>query len=266
MLNLGCGEQYLPNWTNIDFVSNSPDVIQANLLEGIPCGDEVFDFVYCSHVLEHFSYKDGYQFLLECKRVLRPGGILRIVVPNLETIVHNYIICLNKLREKPNELDWANYNWTYLEMFDQIARNKTGGEMAAYLKNISKYPNQDFVKDRIGDDFFCIPSPNHQDLPKPTWISRIIRKRDFRMIFLRIFLSHKELEYLRIGRFRLQGENHYHMYDEVSLKDLLKKTGFTDSQVFSASTSFLPSWDGQHLDIKNGKTRKPDSLFLESIK
>lgn len=44
-----------------------------------------FDVVYHSHSLAHLSKGDAIEFLKECKRVLKVGGVLRIVVPALAT-------------------------------------------------------------------------------------------------------------------------------------------------------------------------------------
>lgn len=47
--------------------------------------------VYSSHTLEHFTRKEGLNFLKECHRVLRKKGIIRIVVPDLQCVVDDYI-------------------------------------------------------------------------------------------------------------------------------------------------------------------------------
>jgi len=56
----------------------------------LPFPDASFDVVYHSHVLEHFSQPDGLRFLGQLPKVLRPGGLLRVVVPDLERIVELY--------------------------------------------------------------------------------------------------------------------------------------------------------------------------------
>lgn len=91
LLNLGCGTHFHNDWTNLDFVSTGENVIAHDLLKGIPFKNKSFDVVYHSHVLEHFRKEDGAAFMKECYRVLKPGGIIRVVLPNLETIVKNYI-------------------------------------------------------------------------------------------------------------------------------------------------------------------------------
>src|SRR6186713_8165 len=90
-VNLGCGWRFNPNWTNFDLAPISPQVKKANFLFRIPLPDKSASCVYHSHTLEHLSLKFGKQFLKECQRVLEPGGILRIVVPDLEKTVRDYV-------------------------------------------------------------------------------------------------------------------------------------------------------------------------------
>ncbi|MYL84649.1 methyltransferase domain-containing protein [Desulfovibrio aerotolerans] len=89
LLNLGCGRAYHPDWVNLDFTPCPPHVLGYDLSQGIPFPDGLFDVVYHSHVLEHFSQVDATRFLRECLRVFRtwwrtewladspPRGILR---------------------------------------------------------------------------------------------------------------------------------------------------------------------------------------------
>ncbi|MGA9379876.1 MAG: methyltransferase domain-containing protein [Phormidium sp.] len=83
-LNLGCGYRFHPDWTNVDFVSTGEGVIAHNFIKGIPFHDSSFDVIYHSHLLEHFSKKEAESFLRDCYRVLRPQGVLRVAVPDLE--------------------------------------------------------------------------------------------------------------------------------------------------------------------------------------
>jgi len=55
-------------------------------LRRIPVPDETFDIVYSSHTLEHFSYNDTHKILKEWLRILKVGGELRIIVPNLKHV------------------------------------------------------------------------------------------------------------------------------------------------------------------------------------
>ena len=148
LLNLGCGQTYHKDWINIDFVSHSEDVKAYNLLNGIPIADNNVDVVYHSHVLEHFSKTDGAQFIKDCFRVLKPKGIIRIAIPDLEMIAREYLKNL-ELAVSGNVEGAQNYEWIKLEMFDQMVRNKSGGAMKEYIQR-PNIPNETFVYERIG--------------------------------------------------------------------------------------------------------------------
>ncbi len=89
-LNLGCGNRYHPDWINIDIAPSTPGAIAHDLSRGIPLPDTRCDVVYHSHILEHMRRADALPFMEECYRVLRPGGVLRVAVPDLERICRVY--------------------------------------------------------------------------------------------------------------------------------------------------------------------------------
>src|SRR5690606_23946475 len=69
-----------------------PDNILAyDVARGIPAGDASVDMVYHSHMLEHIPRDRVGDFLREVRRVLKPGGVHRIVVPDLELLVRRYV-------------------------------------------------------------------------------------------------------------------------------------------------------------------------------
>lgn len=140
MINLGCGNNCHKDWINIDFVSKDKNVTSHNLLKGIPYPDNYFDVVYHSHVLEHFSKSEAISFIKECYRVLKPQGIIRIAVPNLERIVDNYKKYLN-LALQGNELSEKIYDWTMIALYDQCVRSQSGGEMIKQIKDKKFYNN-----------------------------------------------------------------------------------------------------------------------------
>jgi len=67
------------------------NVVVHDLSKGIPFGDNSCDVVYHSHVLEHIDRDKVELFLAEVKRVLKPGGIHRIVIPDFEYLCNQYI-------------------------------------------------------------------------------------------------------------------------------------------------------------------------------
>lgn len=270
-LNVGCGSHYQvsPEWTNLDFVAESEQVIAHNLLKGIPFPDQSFDLVYHSHVLEHFSKEDGKMLIEECFRVLKPNGVVRIAIPNLEEIAKNYLKYLELSVQNPgNELYSANYDWSLIEMFDQTVRNTTGGAMLKYLAQ-QKIENEDFVMSRIGLEGAVL----RENILKDSLNPRIIKNGVVRKVkqgikkILYPFIRPKEInEFELIGKFRLGGEIHQWMYDRFSLRRLLEDSKFSQFKIQGPFTSFIENWEDYGLDGKNKVVRKPDSLYVEAIK
>lgn len=268
-LNLGCGDAYSTSteWVNVDFISKNEHVIAHNLLKGIPFKDNTFELVYHSHVLEHLSKEDGEKFIKECYRVLKPKGIIRIAIPNLENIAKEYIKHLEAGINNPeDEMIEANYNWIMIELYDQTVRNERGGNMGNYLTQ-QNLINEDYIYKRIGYEGKDYRN-NHLNnkemliLPNNTFISNI--KRKVKSIIFSI-LNINEESY-NIGTFRKSGEIHQWMYDRYSLGKLLQKTGFQQIVIKTANTSFLSNWSSYNLDTKNDEVRIPQSLFIEAIK
>ncbi len=56
--------------------------VHHDLRHGVPFADASVDVVYSSHFLEHLSHSQGRALLEECRRVLRPRGLLRVTVPD----------------------------------------------------------------------------------------------------------------------------------------------------------------------------------------
>ncbi len=63
----------------------------ANAVARIPHPDGSVDAIYSSHMIEHLDRREARRFLAECRRVLKPEGRLRIVVPDLRITVNDYV-------------------------------------------------------------------------------------------------------------------------------------------------------------------------------
>jgi SAM-dependent methyltransferase len=108
-INIGSGLSGAPGWYNID---NSPtillsrlplgrrlfrtpdwpkDVHRQNVKKGLPFADQSVRYIYSSHTFEHFTWEDSVLVAKECFRVLQPGGVIRVVVPDLGLIVREYL-------------------------------------------------------------------------------------------------------------------------------------------------------------------------------
>jgi predicted SAM-dependent methyltransferase len=83
-LHLGSGPARKDGWVNVDLVGDDVD-LTWNILKPLPLTDGSVDAIFHEHVLEHLSIEDGYQLARESHRLLRPGGVLRIGVPDCGT-------------------------------------------------------------------------------------------------------------------------------------------------------------------------------------
>lgn len=242
LLNLGCGSRIHPEWINIDFAAHENDVLKFDLSRPLPVSDGVADMVYASHVLEHFTPNGARQFLNECRRLLKPGGILRLVVPDLEAVVREYLFNLEKARQG-DAAAAARYEWIVIELLDQMVRHRSGGMMRDYWLR-DTVPAEDYVIQRVGKEYLRARAQLAGASPVP------------------------ELEDVRnLGLFRASGEVHQWMYDSHSLQILLTRTGFENATQTNADVSRYPDFIHFNLDLdREGMVYKPDSLFMEAIR
>ncbi|MFA6958635.1 MAG: methyltransferase domain-containing protein [Thermoanaerobaculia bacterium] len=119
-INVGCGQTPTTGWRNFDnsfslrlarwprifalavrlrlldpnqrsFVAfaRSADIEWADALH-LPLGPETVDALYTSHMLEHLDRSEAREFIAEAIRVLRPGGMIRVAVPDLNRLLASY--------------------------------------------------------------------------------------------------------------------------------------------------------------------------------
>jgi SAM-dependent methyltransferase len=82
-LNLGCGNDIRPGYTNVDFRKTHPSVVEMDLSKfAWDFESESADEILMLDFLEHFPYRSTMLILLECYRILKPDGELVIQVPD----------------------------------------------------------------------------------------------------------------------------------------------------------------------------------------
>lgn len=120
-LNIGCGDRPAAGWINYDnsltvllsripylpnllggvgllspaqlrfiAVARASGIRYADVVRQIPHPAASVDLIYTCHMLEHLTRAEAARFLQECRRVLAPGGAIRIVVPDLRLLVDKY--------------------------------------------------------------------------------------------------------------------------------------------------------------------------------
>ncbi len=83
-LNIGAGVTEIPGYTNVD---------RKLGMEAYPLDypNESVEAIYASHVLEHFSYNQTLDVLKDWVRTLKPGGVLKVAVPDFDKICEWYL-------------------------------------------------------------------------------------------------------------------------------------------------------------------------------
>ena len=107
----GCGWQAAPEWRNFDasptlrferipvlgklYTRNAerfPENVEyGDIVKGLPIVPDSCSGVYCSHILEHLALEECRAALRNTFRILRPGGLFRFVVPDLEYLARQYV-------------------------------------------------------------------------------------------------------------------------------------------------------------------------------
>jgi len=96
-LHLGCGDRFIRGFVHVD-ARPLPHVDVVTPLDRLPMfPDHSASLVYASHVLEHFPRYETASVLAEWRRVLEPGGVLRLAVPDFEKLIHVYEITSRNL-------------------------------------------------------------------------------------------------------------------------------------------------------------------------
>ncbi len=162
MLNLGCGWKMNWSWTNLDFSPYArlvkrpklarllarlgvlsplrqerlalvdPEMVCWDLRHGIPYEDETFDVVYHSHFLEHLDREVAAIVLRECRRVLKTGGMIRVVIPDWETLVGKYRLAFEMWER--NEPGAAEAHTRAMEdLIEQMVRRGVAGTRGGRL-------------------------------------------------------------------------------------------------------------------------------------
>jgi predicted SAM-dependent methyltransferase len=89
-LHLGCGARYIPGFIHIDAV-NFPHVDHISAVDDLAfIQTSSVDLIYTCHVLEHFPRRRTTAVLAEWLRVLKPGGLLRVSVPDFSMLCKIY--------------------------------------------------------------------------------------------------------------------------------------------------------------------------------
>ena len=83
-LNWGCGPDAAPDWINADLIETPGIDICSDIRDGLPLPDDDLDYAFSSHALQQLPFLEVDPALRELRRVLKPGGVLRLGLPDLD--------------------------------------------------------------------------------------------------------------------------------------------------------------------------------------
>jgi predicted SAM-dependent methyltransferase len=163
-LNLGCGRAIIPGFVNADITpGDGVDLIVDLNNLGALRKEKWFgavDFIYLSHVLEHFPTAYVPAMLKELYDVLGEGGTLRIAVPDLDKICQLYVKNLDWFHPPHNP--WLGL--IYGGQIDQYDFHKTGYNFS-YLKWLLQSAGFGEVREVEASDDLGIIDGSHSNLP-----------------------------------------------------------------------------------------------------
>lgn len=114
-LDVGCGHNAHPNFVNLDYEwLPNVDVCWNLVTNSLPFPDNRFEGIYTEHCLEHIPFEACEKNIKEFYRVLKPGGTLRIIVPDGEIYVDIYN------RQKQGEKILMPYQESYISGMHRI--------------------------------------------------------------------------------------------------------------------------------------------------
>jgi hypothetical protein len=272
-INLGCGPVFLDNsdWLNLDFSPASPSVQKANLLDRLPIDDCSVSVVYSSHFLEHIPRPGVGGFLTECFRILEGGGVIRLVLPDFENMVVEYL----RMRGSC-EHDKANF--VVLEIIDQCVRREPGGEMGR-LYGFLKQRNDEttlrmasYIRERVGEDlrseasFDGVVDGGLRAMARriASALPRRLRNHWIQLIVCALPTAFREQNVSLAS----VGERHHWLWDLYQIRTALEAVGFERVTRQSADRSVVAGFPFYPLDLDaDGRPRKgASSMYIEAFK
>jgi predicted SAM-dependent methyltransferase len=124
LVHLGCGNALLPGWINVDCYPPPPakdiDILTIDVRHGLPLATASVAALFSEHFLEHLPFGAIRSIILpEIKRVLKPGGKIRIGVPDGEYFIDQYISYRSGKRDEL--FDRQRNDKTPMTMLNEIA-------------------------------------------------------------------------------------------------------------------------------------------------
>jgi predicted SAM-dependent methyltransferase len=274
--------KFLKEWTNIMFaaVPQTPieNVHYVDLSkQPLDFPDNTFDAANSYHVLEHLTPQEGEKSVAEVFRVLKPGAVFRLSVPDLESICREYLHQLDAASREPTVQNLQRYQWNVLAVLDQLVREKSGGMMMdviragdydeAYLDEQYSDAYRPFYKGRQPQNSGPTNSEKRTFWQRVKTLTPLTFYEGLRWRIDGYVQRYFESKQAALQDPRITKEVWRWAYDRLSLSLLMKKVGFVEVQPKDFKHSDIPHWDKYDFDRSNFADRPIDpSVYVEGRK
>jgi hypothetical protein len=275
------GQTFLEQWNNLVFAAvPGPPLANTRYVDlstaTLGFADETFDAVYVNHVFEHLTPSQGERCARQIFNALKPGGIWRVSVPDLEALCQHYLETLVAADSHPTRENAVRYRWAVMSIFEQMVRNRSGGLMQDAIEQ-GDYDDAQ-LRDLFGDMLRPLverrqsagsraAGAGHQ--PRQ---ARQRRSVTFRTVLSRIYWAARTIlgkpqPYTDRLDPRVTKEAVQWMYDRFSLRCLVERAGFEDVRQMDHVSSSIPGWPAYDFDrSNNGGYPLDPSVFIEGRK
>ena len=167
-LHWGCGNVTATGWINTDVADLAGIDIRCDVVGGLPFADNSIDCISTQHALQYVELYDQWKALDEQRRVLKPGGVLRLCLPDLDQAIAAYqggqrdYFYSHDRRTISGEfiaqvLGWGHAKTLFTYEFAEELVVDVGFRSChrvGYRETVSRYPEIVELDDREGESFF----------------------------------------------------------------------------------------------------------------
>lgn len=243
-MNIGAGDWTHPLWRNLDCVQppydkyTPPDYnIDLSEMSPWPIANSELKLLFTSHTLEHLNNEVAMHVLRECYRVLAPGGILRVVVPDITTAYWAY-----RLKDR--------------QYYDERSRSFWARDHIAVQSNLGHSRGETVTTCFFLRFASCFSR-------KATFDGKTIDEKTDE-VFARSTLQEGCEEFLKRADMKKKKPNlHINWYTGEKLSEMLRDAGFDEAVRTSYGQSLSPLMRNK---VYFDRTRPTESLYVDAIK